>query len=350
MAEVNITQAGPKDKEKWDAYVESHPDVSPYHLFAWKDTVEQAYGHKGYYLIAEKNNSVCGILPAIHMKLPFLLNQLVSLPYCDIGDILANNDETKKELLISINSLADHLKCKSVEIRGQQPEFDIAGLKQSTDINANKVRMLFDLPETADALWGSFRSKLRSQIRKAEKNGLVFSWGEEKALDAFYKVFSQNMRDLGSPVHAQGLLKAVLQNYGDRAKIGLVYMQNKVVGVGLILSAANKISIPWASTLREFNRLGPNMILYWNFLKYSVDHGFKQFDFGRSTPGEGTYKFKQQWGAAPKPLYWYNSLQSNNGNQASGSKKMAIVTGLWQKLPVSAANFIGPNIRKYISL
>ena len=33
------------------------------------------------------------------------------------------------------------------------------------------------------------------------------------------------------------------------------------------------------------------------------------FDFGRSSEGEGTYKFKKQWGAKPTPLVWYDSIE-----------------------------------------
>jgi hypothetical protein len=51
------------------------------------------------------------------------------------------------------------------------------------------------------------------------------------------------------------------------------------------------------------------MLLYWTKLEYACDNGNKTFDFGRSTPGEGTYRFKPQWGAKPQPLHWqYISL------------------------------------------
>jgi hypothetical protein len=37
---------------------------------------------------------------------------------------------------------------------------------------------------------------------------------------------------------------------------------------------------------------------YWEAIRFSLKKGFRRFDFGRSTPHEGTYKFKQQWGTA----------------------------------------------------
>jgi hypothetical protein len=161
------------------------------------------------------------------------------------------------------------------------------------------------------------------------------------------------MHELGSPVHSKSFLKAVLTWYGARAKLGLAEFQGKTIGMGIILLGGKGVSIPWASTLREHNRLGPNMMLYWNFLKYSADNGYAYFDFGRSSEGEGTYKFKKQWGAKPKPLVWYESIEKRKTKAEPSLTDMGNrerVAAMWQKLPPWAANRIGPHLRKYISL
>jgi len=64
------------------------------------------------------------------------------------------------------------------------------------------------------------------------------------------------------------------------------------------------IEVPWASALREANPLSANVLLYWHMLKFSIERGFKVFDFGRSTPDAGTFHFKKQWGAEPLELVW----------------------------------------------
>jgi lipid II:glycine glycyltransferase (peptidoglycan interpeptide bridge formation enzyme) len=93
------------------------------------------------------------------------------------------------------------------------------------------------------------------------------------------------------------------------------------------------------------------MMLYWNFLKYTVDHGFRKFDFGRSSPNEGTYKFKEQWGARATPLYWQYSTNGHGLPPDPASReKYAPLVSFWKKLPLPLANFIGPHIRKHISL
>ncbi len=65
---VTIRQAEIKDQFRWDEYVLSHPDSSPFHLWAWKESIEQAYGHKAFYYCAEDNGQIVGILPLFNLN------------------------------------------------------------------------------------------------------------------------------------------------------------------------------------------------------------------------------------------------------------------------------------------
>ena len=338
--------------DKWDDYVQNHPDTTPYHYFAWKTAVENAYGHKAYYLMARENGRVAGVLPLIHFKFPFTAGHFVSLPYCDVGDVLAVDDDIKERLILEAVSLARELKIKYIELRGRLQKLSLKSLNLPVNVRSHKIRMFLELPPSSGALWKNFRSKLRSQVKKAEKNGLRFAWGGIDELDAFYMVFSRNMRDLGSPVHSKKWFYAVLRHYGKNARMGLVYHGKRLIGAGIILTINNIVSIPWASTLRNSNSLSPNMLLYWNFLKFASDNGYAGFDFGRSTPNEGAYKFKAQWGAKPVPLHWSYILINNKelNLDTPGSAKREQIERLWQNLPLKMANCIGPAIRKHISL
>lgn len=349
-----IRQSLPKDSNRWDTYVQNHPEGSPYHLWAWKEAVEKAYGHACFYLLAESNNTIIGILPLVHMKLPILQNQLVALPFCDLGGPLADNDEISSCLLDEATKIGKKLGAKNIEVRTRQPKNTINQKRAKNQ----KVSMLLNLSASSGELWDGFKSKLRSQVRKAEKNGLTFKWGQPEDIQAFYKVFSRNMHELGSPVHSKQWIMAVFTNYGENAKMGLVLFNGQPIGCGMILLCGKTVAIPWASTMREYNLLSPNMLLYWNFLRFSADHGFTLFDFGRSTPEEGTYKFKAQWGAEPTPIVW-QSIDPNNQNDPSNAihsihqthqNSRNLAEKIWQKLPLGLANFVGPIIRQYISL
>ena len=349
---LKITAATDADQSAWDSFVHSHPLASPYHLFAWGYAITQAYGHKCYYLIAKENEKVVGVLPMVHLKFSFLLNELVALPFCDVGNCLATTANVESKILSEARKCGQQLKTKNIQLRGQLHN-DSAFDTSFSMMESDKVRMLLDLPDSSETLLKSFKSKLRSQVRKSEKNGVSFRWTGRDGVDSFYSVFCNNMRDLGSPVHSKHLFQSIMEQYGDNAQIGLAEYEGQCIGAGLILSTKEQTSIPWASTLRRYNRLAPNMLLYWNCMKYAADNNKKVFDFGRSTENEGTFRFKKQWGAQPVPLPWYLSpsktknVVKENKTQRPGREKIAEI---WKKMPVPMANFVGPQLRKYINL
>lgn len=349
---IQIKFAEDIDEERWDNFIVRHPKASPYHLFAWRKAIEEAYKHKCIYLFAEKNNEILGVLPIVRIHFIGIINEMVSLPFCDLGNCIADSKEVQDLLCNEALHYKEMNKATRYQIRGDlyrtytvQTKFEIRETK--------KVRMLFGFSGKSDELFNNFNSKLRSQVRKAVKNGVVFFWGDIKDIDRAYNVFSKNMHELGSPVHSKSFLSSVMTHYGARAKLGIAKFQGKTIGMGIILLGSNSVSIPWASTDREYNRLGPNMLLYWNFLKYSVDNNYTFFDFGRSSENEGTYKFKKQWGAKPIPLVWYDSIDTHKIKKELSiidNSKRERTAALWKKLPQTMANVLGPHIRKYISL
>ena len=349
---VEITIATPADQQEWDSFVLSCPGASPYHLFAWGTAIRQAYGHNLYYLMARQDSKLVGILPLVHLKLFFFLNELVALPFCDVGNCLSVNSVVEGKLLDEALKIGKQLKINNIQFRGHLHSENNSNYP-ITLLESNKVRMLLDIPESSEVLFKSFKSKLRSQVRKAEKNGVVFRWAGQEGVGSFYTVFCSNMRDLGSPVHSKKLFHAVMENFGKNACIGLAEFEGKCIGAGLILSTNEQTAIPWASTLRQHNQLASNMLLYWNCLKFAADNGKKIFDFGRSTQKEGTFRFKKQWGAKPVSLPWYSfppsPPQASKENQTKPSRR-EMVAEIWKKMPVPIANFVGPQLRKYISL
>ncbi len=346
-----IRRATYSDQGNWDNFVWRHPEAVPYHLFGWLVGIENTYKFKSVSLLAEESGQITGVFPITLFKLPFSRPSLVALPFCDVGALLTTSKKAATELLATALDIANKHNASILEVRGDVGSDTLENCGHPVKTMQNKVRMVLELPGSSEELWNGFKSKLRSQIRKAEKNGLRFEFANHK-IDEFYSIFSKNMRDLGSPVHAKKWIAEIVNQFESNASLGLVYHNNKAVGAGIILRVGNKISIPWASTLRDFNHLNPNMLLYWGFLQNSADNGCDVFDFGRSTPDEGTYRFKAQWGATPKDLPWHRIyLQGCPQNESAGvSKNRRQVEALWQKLPLSVANYIGPQIRKYISL
>ena len=306
---------------------------------------------------------VVGILPLIHLKHILFGNSLISIPFFDIGGLLASDEEAEKALLFKAINLAKNLKARNIELRHIEPlsplnkgskclamNYELSAISCFT--RSHKVRMLLDLPESSEILMKSFKSKLRSQIKKPLKEGLNSKVGGIELLNDFYEVFSANMRDLGSPVHSKRLMLNILDIFPDKARIVMVYKDDQPLACSLVIGFKDILENPWASALRKYSRLSPNMLLYWTMLEYACNHGYRKFDFGRSSPDEGTYKFKEQWGARPSTLHWhYISLKSQAITKDTSEKaKFERAIHYWRKMPVSITKIIGPIIRKNIGL
>ena len=77
------------------------------------------------------------------------------------------------------------------------------------------MSMRLDLSETPDLLWKRFPAKLRSQIKRAQQEAMTVTIGRADKLDAFYEVFSVNMRDLGTPVYGKSFFANILGELPD---------------------------------------------------------------------------------------------------------------------------------------
>jgi FemAB-related protein (PEP-CTERM system-associated) len=158
------------------------------------------------------------------------------------------------------------------------------------------------------------------------------------------------MRDLGTPVYPKAFFQNILSTLPDSTAIILVTLDDAPIAAGLLLWYRDTVEIPWASSIREFNAYCPNNKLYWEALQFAIQRGFTRFDFGRSTPNEGTYNFKRQWGAVPLPLHWQYLLKPgasmpelNPHNPRFGS-----AIRVWRRLPLVVANLLGPVIVRNI--
>jgi len=351
---MDVRLATEKDFKSWDEYVLSKADGHPYLFSGWGQAIAQVYKHPVYYLMAlGRQRNIKGILPLVHIKNILFGNNLFSMPFADLGGLLADNEKIESALIQKACEIAAEQKVPTVELRQLKPLSDVRLTPYSKqDRSIDKVQMILDLPETPEQLMASFKSKLRSQIRRPLKDGLEIKSGGKELLNDFYRVFVENMRDLGSPVHAKKFLASVLAGVRN-SRLFIVYRGNVPLSCSLTLECGETLFNPWASSLRRYSCMSPNMLLYWSMLEYACDSGFKRFDFGRSTPNEGTYKFKQQWGAVGCPLHWATlSLLESNNQVATPNQKSRFEAAmrLWTKMPVAITKVIGPPLRKNIGL
>lgn len=343
---ISVTEVGTDAAGKaWDRFVLAHPLASSYHLMAWRGVVEKASGHRTFYLMArDEHEDVRGVLPLVFLSSRFFGHFLISMPFFNYGGFLADGLEAQGALLEAAIGLARELDATHIELRHQER------LDLNWPFKQHKVSMRLDLPSDFETLWKNFPSKLRSQIRRAQKEEMTVRIAAQDILDDFYQIFVRNMRDLGTPVYGRRFFEMILQTFPTDTRICVVYLKRRPVAAGFLCGFLNKLEILSASSDRRYNHLAPNMLLYSSVLEFACREGFRQFDFGRSSVASGTYRFKEQWGARPVPLYWY--YWSSNGRSISEvSREHSMYNAaikIWRRLPLALTRLIGPAIVRHI--
>ena len=328
--------------DEWERYVLGHPQATSAHLWGWGDVLEETFGHTPHFFLARRAGVVCGALPLVAMKSLLFGRFLASMPYLNYGGLLADDQPAEDALLARAVALAGALHLTSIEFRHREQHAAPSVTK------SHKVTMELDLSRGEEGLWKSFDPKLRNQIRKPQRSGLLCEIDPPGALEAFYAVFSRNMRDLGTPVYPPSFFRAVRRAFPGHTHILVVKKGETPVAAGFLFHFRDRVEIPWASSIRDFNSLSPNNLLYWDSIRFAISEGARLFDMGRSTPDEGTYKFKAQWGAKPAALHWQYWLAPGEEipERNPKNRKFQIAIQLWQRLPLDIAETLGPVIAR----
>jgi FemAB-related protein (PEP-CTERM system-associated) len=327
---------------EWDTYVESHPHASRYHLWAWRRIFEDSFDLESIYLAARRGTTLAGVLPMVVFRSRLFGHFAVSLPFVDHGGVCADDEATERQLIDHAAAAAHDAGLSYVELRHVTAH--------GTDLPArrHKVDMRLRLQASTDAMWGGLDRKVRNQVRKAEKSGLVARAGGPELVQIFYDVFACNMRDLGTPVAPRRFFANVLGSTETNARVHLIEHEGRAVAAAIALTRGDEIAVPWAASHRAYRHMCPNNLLYWRMIEHAIDNGLTRFNFGRSTPDQGTFHFKRQWGAEPTPLTWEYCLAPGVGlpNLSPSNPRFEMAIAVWKRLPVALTRALGPTLAR----
>jgi serine/alanine adding enzyme len=327
----------------WDTFVRATPGWTHDHLYGWRAVIERTFGHECIYLAARDHaGTMAGVLPLVRVRSLLFGHYLVSMPFLNYGGPLGS-DEAVGALASAATTLAREDGVRLLELRSRRPlPIDLAA-------SHRKITLVLDLPRgDVPALWKGLEAKVRSQVRRPQKDGVTVHFGPNQ-VEPFFHVFSRHMRDLGTPTQSRALFENVADVFADSASFGCAYLNGRPIAGGCALRWGDELEMTWASSLVEYKRSSPNMLLYWSFMKRAVDEGVATFNFGRCSPQSGTHHFKRQWGSREEQLWWYT--HSSRGVAATPTPDRGAYawgTRVWRRLPVHLATAVGPRIVRYI--
>lgn len=325
-----------------DAFILHNAKARMCHTLAWSQMIHKVFGHQTFYLIALEGSDVHGVLPLTQVRSRFFGNRLISQAFSNYGGPLANNPLVLDALYNRVVKIATEYGCDSIVFHNVEP------LPYSLESREDKISMHLPLMPDPDELWRSFKPKVRNQVRKAIKAGLVSVSGHLDLLDDFYRVWTIRMNQLGTPCYSHRFFNKIIETFPENARIFLVRLGKLTVGGAFVYCFKGFVQIRWAATLIEYNMLCPNNLLYWSIMKHYCLAGASCFDFGRTTIDSSHHKFKKQWGPFPVQLYY--QFWINPGRELSfvepENPKYNNKVKIWKKLPLWMTRLAGPYISR----
>lgn len=340
VSNVPIKQLQPSEYGRWDAYVHEHPEASFFHLSGWKRVIEEVYGHRSYYLYAEEGGSVLGVLPLAHIRSRLFSNALISTPFCVYGGVLADTPAVADALLERACGLANDLQVDYLELRNLDPK-PMGWPGKDLYVTFRKT-----LEPNLEANLASIPRKQRAMVRKGISAGL------RSELDAdttrFYRIYSESVRNLGTPVFPARYFKALKRSFGPQCEVLTVTQNGCALSSVMSFYFRDEVLPYYGGGTQEARDLKANDFMYWELMRRAVAKGIRIFDYGRSKRGTGSFSFKRNWGFEATPLHYeYFLVKSREIPDINPmNPKYTALIALWQRLPLPMSRLLGPMLAK----
>jgi len=336
-----VTQVGAlgrQDHQLWDDFVHAHPDGTFFHLSAWRDIIEQVFGHRCHYLVAQRAGCIVGVLPLAEVKSRLFGHALTSLPFCVYGGPVGD-DEAVMMLEAEAERIARSLGVSHLEYRNLKPRHE--------DWPRQDLYVTFRKPILPDveANMLAIPRKQRAMVRKGIKNDLQTCWDGDEA--RFFALYADNVHRHGTPALPRRFFRTLLETFGDDCRVlTIAAPDGKPLSSVLSFYFRGEVLPYYAGDDYTARSLAANDFKYWALMQDACERGYRVFDYGRSKIGTGPYGFKKNWGFEPQPLSYEYRLYKRDSvpqNNPMNPRYRAFIA-LWRRLPLSVANALGPYI------
>lgn len=339
---MKIVRLSPDQKSAWDAFVLAHPEGTFFHRSGWADVISQSFGHKTHYLMAMRGSEIRGILPLTEINSRIFGRSLIANAFCVYGGPLCLDQDADEVLDQAAWEIARERNISVLEYRSRtrvRPDWVV---KDGVYVTFRK-----SLSASNDDNMKAIPRKQRAMVRKALDRGL--SGVLDQTSDRFFSMYSESVRNLGTPVFSPKYFKQLMHEFGSDCEIVTIEHEGQPVSSVMNFYYKGEVNPYYGGGTLAARHLAANDFMYWDVMRRAVDdRGCSLFDFGRSKVGTGAFSFKKNWGFVPEPLNYEFKLASGvevpDINPLNPKYRLMVAT--WQRLPLWLANRIGPLVAK----
>lgn len=348
---VQIKVLETEGRAAWDRFVlVDCPEASFFHRSGWRDVIEKVYHQRCYYLYAERDGRIVGVLPLVHVRSPVFGDRLISTAFTIGGGSAVLDEEARAALDEEALGLMGRLGVTCFEVRDPARRHDGdawgAGWIAKTEIYATFSR---PIPAGEDDCLKQIPRKQRAVVRKAiGADNLVDEVDPDPS--RFFPLYAFSMRNMGTPVFGWKFFSAVMETFGPDCDCLTVLHQGVPVSSVLNFYFRDRVMPYYTGCLLQARDLGANDFMYWRLMRRAFARGCGVFDFGRSKVGTGPFSFKKNWGFEPRPIVHEYRLPGGGVVPEINplNPKYRLFIAVWKRLPLGLANLLGPHVARQI--
>lgn len=300
---MDVHSVDPLADARWDEFVKLHVHGSIFHHSAWLASLWRTYGYKPLALTTSKpGEPLTNGLVFCQVKSWITGKRLVSLPFSDFCDVLADSQESRARLVGHLHdSLGDDFQYAEVRLTGGEWTPPAGTWTTSEQF----FRHVLPLDANEDDLFRNLHKNcIQRKIRRAEKEGLQYVKGRSgPLLHQFYGLLLRTRRRHRIPPQPFEWYSNLLELMRDRLTVHLALKNGQPTAGILTLSHGQTLLYKYGCSDERFNQFGGMPFLFWQVIQAAKAAGMRRLDLGRSeVSNEGLVAFKDRLGAERSSL------------------------------------------------
>jgi FemAB-related protein (PEP-CTERM system-associated) len=336
---LNIKPLARGDEARWDAYVEGAEGGSFFHLSGWRQVLGEAFGHAAYYVFAEREGRIRGVLPLIHINSRLFSTGLISGAFGVYGGTVADDAASRAALDQYADGLLQQTGADFLEYRSLTATRPDWRHKDELYVTFRRV-----IDPSMDVNLKAIPRKQRAVIRKAIKAEKIADVIDDD-IERLFRIYAESVRNLGTPVFAKRYLALLAEVFGKSCQVLTVEgPDGEPLASVMSFFFRDQVLAYYGGGTMAARAFGANDFMYWRVMERAREAGCRLFDFGRSKRGTGSFLFKKHWGMEPEPLCYEFKMCGDLPipDIKPLNPKYALFIAAWKRLPLPVANFIGP--------
>lgn len=311
--------------DRWDRWIAAHPTGHLLQSWQWGE-FKARFGWQPVRVALERGGEIVAAAQILLRRLP-----LGKMAYIPKGPVLDREDIQTSAALQALcrRALAPHQPV-SLKIEPDWPDSDEArmwcrqlGYRQSAETIQPQHTILVDLTPDEEQILGAMKPKTRYNIRLAARKGVIVRQGDERDLEAFYRLMEVTGQRDRFAIHSHAYYDEVYRRFAAQGRVALLMAEyeGKLLASLMAFAFGEKAWYMYGASSDDDRHLMPNHLLQWEAMRWARNKGCRTYDLwgipdleiatledsvkeGRTpdaaeSPLYGVYRFKRGFGGEP---------------------------------------------------